>query len=264
MYMLSRLIIEFGANAWNPRGKYRLYKILAKIVGNVAGKTPFGVTLDFRIDDLMAYYYFRRDYQPHLRQLIDGLPPGGVFVDVGANIGNYSVLASRRCAEAGLVIAFEPVAETYLQLKKHIELNNAMGIVPINAAVGAVPGMGEMVACEDSGLSFIRPPSSGRSSQLQPTRIVSLDECLPPLIGLREIDLMKIDVEGAELGVVKGADRLLRSGKIKTLIIEIVPEYLARFDSTPEQLWDYMTARGYNPRYRRSGCALYDEIFDRK
>src|SRR5450432_1817913 len=105
--MLDQFITRFGAQKWNPRGKYRFYKMLGKCLNTVEGVTPFGVRLKFRPDDLTCYYFFRPDYETPLRELIAGLPLGGAFVDVGANVGNYSVLGSRQVGPKGRVVAFE-------------------------------------------------------------------------------------------------------------------------------------------------------------
>lgn len=261
--MLAKFILTFGASPWNPRGKYRLYKILAKCFGTVKGVTPFGVALEFRIDDFTPYYFFRRDYEGPLLALINGLPPSGVFVDVGANVGNYSVLAARRCGDKGVVVAFEPVAETYSRLVRHVAMNEVPGVVTFNAAVGRAEGVVQMVSGEDSGLNFVGGGATPAGERGPPTRMVALDDCLPALIGEREIDLMKIDVEGAELGVLQGAERLLRARRVKRLFVEIVPSCLTRFGTQPEDIWEFLEQRGYRPRFRIPDTTGYNEIFDR-
>jgi len=262
--VIDRWIIGFGAHPWNPRGKYRLYKMLAQAGKTLRGTTPAGVALAFRPDDITCYYFFRGDYESSLAKLIQALPVDGVFVDVGANVGNFSVLASRAVGAAGLVAAFEPNPETYARLIHHIALNRAGAVVPFHSAVGATPGTAEMVCTENSGLSHLRNGSADTGVETtQRVAVVALDDCLPALLAGREIELMKIDVEGAELGVLEGADRLLRAGKIKRLHVEICADLLGRFRTTPEQLWRFLERRGYRPKYRRTDAAIYDEIFER-
>lgn len=261
--MFDRSIIKFGADSWNPRGKYRLYSMLNRLLGMVEGTTPSGVKLKFRPNDVTCYYFFRGDYEVPLQDLISNLPVGGTFIDVGANVGNYSVLASRRVGETGLVVGFEPVAGTYARFIDHLAINGTVNVIPFNAAVAAAAGTAEMVYADDSGLSYIGKVEKSKFQRTQKCAVLSLDDILPPLIESREIDLMKIDVEGAELGVLRGAEQLLRNRQIKRLFIEIFPANLARFGETREGLWSFLEARGYRPRYRRTDCEGYDEIFDR-
>jgi len=261
--MFDPLVINFGANKWNPRGKYRLYTLLARLFESVEGVTPFGVRLRFRPNDLTCYYFFRKDYETPLRDLIGALPAGGVFIDVGANVGNYSILSSRQVGESGLVVGFEPVATTYIRYLNHLAINQARNVIPCNVAVSATPGSAEMVFSSDSGLSYVGRRESSPGRQSQRCAMVALDDFLPALIGDREIDLMKVDVEGAELGVLRGARRLLQTRKVKRLFVEIFPANLARFGATREELWAFMEEQGYRPRYRQTEGDGYDEIFDR-
>ena len=186
-----------------------------------------------------------------------------MFVDVGANVGNYSVLASRQVGATGLVAGFEPVAGTYARLLEHLAINGAANVIPFNAAVAAEEGMAEMAFSADSGLSHLGHPGPTGAQQSQRCAVLTLDRVLPALLGEREIDLMKIDVEGAELLALRGAGQLLRTRRIKRLFIEIFPENLARFGATREELWSYLEAVGYRPRHRRTDNTGYDEIFDR-
>jgi FkbM family methyltransferase len=262
MLLLDKWLIGFGAHPWNPRGKYRLYKLLARSGRTLRGRTPAGITLAFRPDDVTCYYFFRDDYESQLSALIHALPRGGVFVDVGANVGNFSLLAARRVGASGLVAAFEPNPETYARLLDHIAINHANGLVSFHAAVGAAPGSVDLVCTENSGLSHL---GSGRVNERAARRVAqtTLDDSLPPLLRGRSIDLMKIDVEGAELGVLQGAEQLLLAGRIERLHVEICAELLGRFETTPEQIWRFMEERGYTARHRNAHAAIYDEIFER-
>ncbi len=261
--IFDNLIIKFGANPWNPRGKYRLYKMLAAGSKTVEGLTPKGVRLRFRPDDGTCYFFFRDDYESLLTDLIATLPPGGVFVDVGANVGNYTIIGSRQVGHNGLVVAFEPIAETYARLTNHITINSASNVIPFNAAVAASEGIADMVYSDDSGLSYLGKIEVAESQKIQRVATVSLDHFLPALIGNREIDLIKIDVEGAEFGVIRGAEGLLDARIIKRLHVEIAARSTARSGTTREELWEFMETRGYRGRFRKTDGAMYDEIFDR-
>jgi FkbM family methyltransferase len=261
--VINNLIIKFGAHPWNPRGKHRLYRILAGSSWMVEGVTPQGIKLRFRPDDATCFLFFRPGYQTQLTDLIAALPPGGVFVDVGANVGNYSLLGARQVGASGLVVSFEPVAKTYSGFLQNISANHVPNVVPFNAAAAAEEGMAEMVCSEDSGLSHVGRVEGVARTPTQRTAMLTLNRTLPPLLGGRAIDLMKVDVEGAELGVLRGASQLLETGRIKRLLVEIAPACLARFKTTPAELTDFLAARGYRMRPPASGVVADDALFER-
>ena len=135
----------------------------------------------------------------------DMLKPGWVVYDLGANAGFYTLIASRRVGESGRVVAFEPAPKNIANLKKHIKINRAK-----NAAV-------EAVAVSDTNeevkFDVYAGGAVGKISVTGiPVRAVRLDdfireERLPPP------DLMKIDVEGAEAAVLRGAENTLKEFK---------------------------------------------------
>jgi len=243
--MLDQWIIKLGAQPWNRRGKYRLYKLLDRCVGTVRGVTPLGVRLEFRPTDVTCYHYFRPGRESQLLALIDELPAEGIFVDVGANAGNYSIIAARRVGASGRVIAFEAARETYARLVRHLSLNQADNVIPLNAAVGAEEGLATMTICENSGLSHLGKMERPNFEKTERVPLVSLDRFLPALTEGRKIDLLKIDVEGAELSVLRGAEWLFQSGAIKKLHLELIPGHLARFGNRPEEVYQFMADHGY-------------------
>jgi FkbM family methyltransferase len=131
-------------------------------------------------------------YERETQRLLAGLlRPGRVFYDLGANVGFYSVMAARRGA---IVHAFEPEPGNLLALRRHVELN-ALNIVVHEAAVSDVEGRATF-------------GGSGSTGRLGDGRIevqtVALDSLtIPPP------DVMKIDVEGAELAVLRGGYRTI-------------------------------------------------------
>lgn len=131
---------------------------------------------------------------------------GNVVYDVGANVGFYTLLSASCVGADGKVVAFEPLPRNQLYLRRHVALNNASNVQIIDAAV-----------CDRSGEARFddsRDPSMG---ELAPTggitvKTVSLDELIDQgAIPLP--DLIKIDVEGAEDAVLRGAADLLKRHK---------------------------------------------------
>jgi FkbM family methyltransferase len=133
------------------------------------------------------------------------LTPGKVAYDVGANAGFFTLLASRLVGVTGRVIAFEPAPANLLALRRHVELNAAINVEVIDAAVAEAPGSAVFEAAGSAAQGHL---SDAGSLEVQ---VVQMDD----LVGRAVIptpDFLKIDVEGAELRVLEGARRVLSSG----------------------------------------------------
>jgi FkbM family methyltransferase len=131
---------------------------------------------------------------------------GWVVFDIGANVGVVSVLQAQRDAQ---VYAFEPNPDCYRRLLKNITANGLEDkIRPFNLAVGNLAGIGEMQV-EKGGTTAgtVRAGGDGNPSAAQ-VSITTLDQIVPAL-SISQIDLLKIDVEGAEVDVLRGAGHTL-------------------------------------------------------
>jgi len=133
---------------------------------------------------------------------IEKVKKGDVVFDIGAQSGFYSLLAAELSGENGKVFSFEPLPQNIFYLKKNIEINNCQNIKVIEAAVS-----------ENSGiLKFERGNNNftgriGEAGDLE-VRAVSIDDMVNKKI-LVAPNVMKIDVEGAELAVLNGAANVL-------------------------------------------------------
>lgn len=128
---------------------------------------------------------------------IRNLPKGSVVIDIGAHIGKYTLLASQK---SSLVIALEPDPSNFNMLKRNCELNKRNNVKIFNAAVSHIDGTVHLFLGKDSALHTI--VSRGSSSLSIPVNTLTLDS-LVEMNKLKRIDLMKIDIEGAELLVLK-------------------------------------------------------------
>lgn len=125
------------------------------------------------------------------------LRPGTLFVDVGANAGTYTLLAS------GVVgchsVALEPVPEAFARLQANLSLNGLHGVEAVNVAAGERAGRVIFTAKEDTTNHALAPDEE--SNATVPVEVRTLDEVLAG----RAVELLKIDVEGFELPVLQGA-----------------------------------------------------------
>jgi len=138
------------------------------------------------------------------------LRPGELFVDAGANIGAYTVLAA---GVAGAdAMAFEPSPRTFKQLQRNVEINHlSQRVRVINAALGSGPGTLKLT--DDLGTENYVVRGSDAGVEVP---VVALDDQLGP----RTAQLMKVDVEGFETEVFAGATRLLKAPETMAMIVE--------------------------------------------
>jgi len=179
--------------------------------------------------------------------LCSALLPAQVFVDIGANVGYFTLLAARCVGPLGKVLAVEPNPAMTEQLRQNIARSGLTNVVA------------EVVACSAStGVCRLYtggPYNTGRSSlcsrNLQWTASVDVN-CVPADIlaekhALPRIDLVKIDVEGAELEVLRGMRDILKHWRPK-IVIELLPSLLEGFSTTFNEVLEYMAGLGYSIR----------------
>jgi FkbM family methyltransferase len=188
-------------------------------------------------------------YEPNqLHFLSRVLKPGSTFVDVGAHIGLYSLLAARLVGREGIVLALEPSDREFRRLKTNLALNHAANVRPRQVAV--------FNRETDMDLLIASPPFSGHNTlgdfvydhtRLEKKQLVHTKR-LDDLIvgeGLRRVDVIKMDIEGAELFGLEGAIHTLRRFR-PILLFELSDRTLARQGCKSQQVWDRVTSLGYS------------------
>jgi len=167
------------------------------------------------------------------------LRPGMTVMDVGANLGQFTLFAAARVGKRGVVHTFEPASETYAGLTRNIELGRGKlaRIVPNRAAVTDTPGKielhefaGEYSVWNSMHAHTMKVLVDGTLRTVQPSRVeqvpaVTLDDYCHRH-GIESIDLLKVDVEGWEVSVLLGARRIFAERRCKNLIFEISIEPL--------------------------------------
>jgi FkbM family methyltransferase len=158
-----------------------------------------------------------------MRALGGALPADGIAIDIGANLGAIA-LAMSALAPKGQVFAFEPVPETFAFLQRNLEANRVTNVLPVNAGVFSSPGSLEFHYVEEfAGGAFLSPTGvSDRREKRTSVECVMLDSFVADH-GLTRVDVIKIDVEGAEDDVLAGASKTCRD-LVPTLVIEFNPK----------------------------------------
>jgi len=167
---------------------------------------------------------------------------GGLAMDVGANLGVFTC----RIASLGYSVhAFEPIPETFERLRLNVEFNGLTPHVHLNrSAVGAAAGMVSFEKLENSPAQNRIAITGGEGTTEVP--VICLDDYARDQ-NIEFIDFLKIDVEGMETGVIRGASRLLSEHLIATILIEVCPWNLLNAGTSPEELFCVIGESGYEP-----------------
>jgi FkbM family methyltransferase len=176
-------------------------------------------------------------YERATRELIERLlPAGGTFLDVGAHVGFYSLVAARRAGIQGRIFAFEPEMDNFRLLRKNIAENGYDNITAIPAAVCDRTGRAEIFVSRQGNdrHSLFRNPGSPVEELAENVDTTTLDDFAAAL-GWPTIDLVKMDIEGAEPLALAGMRRLLERSPRLRLIVEFSPGMLEAGGTPPQQ-----------------------------
>jgi FkbM family methyltransferase len=210
-------------------------------------------------DHVQSRIYFFGAYEPNevflLNSLID---EDSVVLDVGANIGFYSLFLSNKI-KTGRIHAFEPVPANLAILRPHIEENHRQNIIHLHP-VG--------LYSEETTLTFSLPPgmdnnrgsfTAGATAGLAAVQcqVTTLDRFVETQ-NLAKINFIKMDIEGAELSALKGGERTLARFQ-PNLLLEINAPACSRFGYTPSDIEKILKAHGY--RFYKIGATPADSGF---
>jgi FkbM family methyltransferase len=257
---LGWLVSQYVRRTPLHRGKVRATRTLFRLLPTLPVRGRYGnmmlsVPDDTTVRSLVGTY-------SDVFECVNRLRAGMALVDVGANVGVFSLFASDRVGPEGRVIAFEPAHETFQRLMGNIALNGSSRIVPINAAIGAETRMVRFdpATPEHSGKAHISGTGSVEVLQLGPAELTPMLEAAAE----NRETIIKIDVEGAELMVIEALAPFLRSAQVTALVIEINAKHLARFGASEAKLFKFLSELGFEPEDRAASGGHYDQVFRRR
>src|ERR671921_544971 len=151
---------------------------------------------------------------------------GDIVIDIGANIGRYTIISSKRVGTNGKVVAIEAHPGNFEILNRNIKLNQLTNIIPLNyAAYSKETKIKLYVPDEESGYTIYHTLMERTGKKFVEVDAITLDYLLLQLNGIREgiveVNWIKIDVEGVEFEVLKGATNVLSKSKDIALLIEV-------------------------------------------
>lgn len=241
--------VREGAGELVRRLSYLLRRHLLRTPYLTAREGSFGLRFRFRTEDAIGRSIYQKGvYEEELTDLLLELPlrGGDVVLDVGANIGWFSLLLDRRAPDGVSIYAFEPEPLNFGLLSENLELNGAGGVVPIQKAVSDEEGRRSLFVYPDKnrGRHSLAPIPGAAGSVEVPTTTLDRVWRDRGLDG-RSVRLLKIDVEGFECAVLRGASEILE--RCELVVTEYAPELLRRAGDRPEALLELLTGGGFDP-----------------
>lgn len=190
-----------------------------------------------------AFRSFIRAYgkEPLTTQIFKQVVKDGyTVVDIGANIGYFTLLAGRLVGKQGKVYAFEPAPQNYSVLCQNIALNQYENVVPLPKAVSNTSGMVRLYLSKtDVGAHTLREHhphfqfDTSQPGDFTEVESVTLDNFFN---GKRQpIDVIKMDMEGAEMAALLGMDRIIRENQNLKMFIEFYPAAIREMGYSPEE-----------------------------
>jgi FkbM family methyltransferase len=173
------------------------------------------------------------------RLFVDSIRPGQTVFDIGANVGFYTLLASHLVGPSGRVVSFEPLPRNLGYLHRHLAANRIQNVTVFEGAVSNYTGTAHF----DAGVvpEMAHLATSGGIE----VKVFKLDDLLAAGL-VPGPDLLKIDVEGAEADVIRGAEKLIRDHRPKILLA-------THNDTVHEECWGLLEERGYGVRLLDDG-----------
>jgi FkbM family methyltransferase len=237
-----------------PKGRSVFVRVIARVTGNEApffaavGADCFLIDLCERVSRTLYLYGV---FEPTIAALLPRLiAPGCTVIDAGANFGYYTILGARAVSPAGHVLAFEPDPRNIPRLLANISANQLQNIehVPLGLfdRSGSVTFNLASEGEDNLGSSSIIDARSGRRQIQIP--IITLDEFAADR-GIPNIELMKMDIEGAEYEALAGARSLLTSHRIRKVLVEI-HNFMIGCDKA-RGIADQLAAVGYHAYFIR-------------
>lgn len=204
---------------------------------------------DFHFDSAVKRMYFNCYEEDTVRIMKRILKRGSVFIDVGANIGYLSAIAASLVGKGGQVHSFEPVAQYFQKLKKLSQINPGFQIVANNCAVGEKEEFAKISVTNLGNIGWntmVRNfMEDGTIREVLEVPVIRLDRYIKEK-ALRNISLIKIDVEGFEFPVLKGLSGYFENSTERPYIIcEIAPTAYHLLGYTLSQLSEFIFRYDY-------------------
>ena len=198
---------------------------------------------------------FGAPYEPEVTVFLrEVLRPGMVFIDVGANLGYYTLLGAKRVGSRGQVHAFEPAPLQFQHLTLNVRTNQVANVVLNKCAVADHVGEIQFFVSDGWNQGTHSLGMVQRNMRARQVKCTSLDEYVSEA-SLDRVDVVKMDVEGAELLVCRGARRMLASLKPAVIVFEACEKWARAVGHSTRDVKGFLEDCGYTMFRLEAGLA---------
>jgi FkbM family methyltransferase len=217
-------------------------------------------------NDYLSGALFYEGFENTERSFVERfLRPGMIVLDIGAHHGYYTLLASRKVGPSGLVLAIEPSPRERKRLRLHLRINRSKNVQVESRALGEAEGSADLylIRGTESGCNSLRPPNVPQKTDRVSVSVECLDRVLRDH-GIEHVDFIKLDVEGAELSVLKGARQLLDRRPRPVIVVEVQDIRTKAWGYTANQIVRHLRNMEYRWFQASSGGYLEEIDFERE
>ena len=207
-----------------------------------------GVKMKLYGDSVLCEMLLLQNFEDETRDLLKAfLRPGDTFLDVGANVGLFTLIAARRVGRSGKVHSFEPVRKTHARLIENVRLNGLTNVACHCIALSDTIGETTITVAGEGfdAWNSLGKPYMGGTVGTETVATTTLDEFVERHALNGKITAIKIDVEGWESRVLGGANRTLSRGDAPLLIVEFTEQAARLAGSSCNELHRALSALGY-------------------
>ena len=247
-----RAVRAYTFNTPIAKGKFRAFILARKLCGHVPDGLSamskdgrrFSVDLSSNMQDTV---YFLGEYEPSISNFVEELIREHhcrVFIDAGANFGWYTTLFAKYIHGSGEVHAFEPVPNTFDNLRRNYELMGSPSNVKLNnLALGDTDSVAVINIFPGESVGHASLSDHGRREAVAfECKVIRLDDYLASN-SVGNIDFVKVDIEGAELSFLKGSESLFRQSTPPIFLMEMALNQTQSFGYLPNDLIQFIRSR---------------------
>jgi FkbM family methyltransferase len=202
-----------------------------------------GLTFRLNLQQYNDWMVFFARPNPLCTEVVGLCPEGGTMIDVGANLGEFSLRVAQKVGPRGRVLSFEPFPPTLAVFRANVILNPGLPIEVIPCAVSDTPGSVHMRGTDPTNLGTVRAVEGSASDSDPLVQVVRLDDVVAQR-KLDRVDLIKADVEGFEYRALAGGIETLRRFR-PIVVLELVDRHLIAQGSSARAVVELLQGLGY-------------------
>ncbi len=227
-------------------GKERLASAIVPRTGKQI-VSIFGSRFSLDLSDFIQRNIYTGSYERLESQTVRRmLRRGMTFVDVGANVGYYTALAAELVGPEGRVLAFEPSEYAFPRLRRLVAMNQLRCVTVFQCGLADEPGQMTLYGGVEEDL-FNNHTATMVPNDNPHQRSVEIDtlDHITDQLNVEHIDFMKIDVDGFEMLVLRGASRLISESRIDNILVECNEDWLQRANTNTAEITEYLESRSF-------------------